>query len=141
MATTETEKSLVDFEKSLAELKNAGPNFDPDNNPFLRDIKNSISQMQEKMQQTYTGLQDQKIIGKSHDESIKITMSATYHFEDIDFDEKALRGGVKEFKWRIREAWQNAIKQIQEQTQKETMKLLQSMQLPDDIRNMTGSEE
>ena len=106
-------------------------------NRLLADIKNSIMDMQQQMQATYSNLADIKLTGESHDKSVKITMTATYGFEDIEFDEKALQGGVKEFKWRIREAWKNLSEEIQKTTQSKTVELLQSMQIPEDIRNIT----
>ena len=64
-------------------------------------------------------------------------MTATYGFVDIDFNEKALQGGVKEFKTRIREAWESVVKKIQEATQAKTMELLQQMQIPEEIKNLS----
>ncbi len=40
-------------------------------------------------------------------------MTETYNFENIEFNERALQGRVKEFKWRIREAWKNLSEAIQ----------------------------
>lgn len=107
---------------------------------LLNEIKNSIAGMQEQMQSTYANLSDIKIIGESHDKTVKITMTATYGFEDIEFGEDALRGGVKEFKWRIREAWKNLSEEIQKTTQNKTVELLQSMQIPDDIKQLSAEE-
>lgn len=114
--------------------------FQPDDSRLLADIKNSIVDMQQQMQSTYSNLADIKISGESHDKTVKITMSATYDFEDIEFDERALQGGVKEFKWRIREAWKNLSEEIQKTTQSKTVELLQKMQIPEDIKNITGDE-
>ena len=108
---------------------------------LLADIKNSIVDMQQQMQSTYSNLADIKLTGESHDKSVKITMTATYAFEDIEFDERALQGGVKEFKWRIREAWKNLSEEIQKTTQNKTVELLQSMQIPDDIKNISMEEQ
>src|SRR5690606_13877506 len=110
-------------------------------NRLLSEIKNSIMDMKQQMQATYSNLADLKISGESHDKTVKITMTATYGFEDIEFDERALQGGVKEFKWRIREAWKNFSEAIQKTTQSKTVELLQSMNIPDDIRNITMEEE
>ena len=109
-------------------------------NALLDQIKSSIMEMQTQMQSTYTNLSDLKLTGKSHDETVTITMTATYEFVDIDFDEKALQGGMKEFKWRIREAWKNLTETIQKTTQSKTVELLQGMQIPDDIRNLSMDE-
>lgn len=109
-------------------------------NKLLDEIKSSIMEMQAQMQSTYTGLADEVITGESHDKTVRIMMTATYGFEDIEFDEKALVGGVKEFKWRIREAWKDLAEKIQKTTQSKTMELLQSMQIPDEIKNISSKE-
>ena len=106
------------------------------NDDLLSDIKNSILNMQAQMQNTYSNLADIKLSGESHDKTVKITMSATYAFEDIEFDERALIGGIKEFKWRVREAWKNLSDEIQKTTQNKTLELLQGMDIPNDIKNM-----
>lgn len=108
---------------------------------LLNEIKSSIMDMQSQMQSTYTNLSDIKLVGESSDKTVKITMTATYQFEDIEFDERALQGGVKEFKWRIREAWKNLSEEIQKTTQEKTVELLQGMNIPDDIRNISMEEE
>lgn len=108
-----------------------------DENQLLSEIQNSIMDMQSNMQSTYQNLADIKVTGESSDKTVKITMTATYTFVDIDFNEKALAGGVKEFKLRIREAWENVVKKIQETTQSKTIELLQQMQIPDEIRNLS----
>ncbi|MDF1759804.1 MAG: YbaB/EbfC family nucleoid-associated protein [Coxiellaceae bacterium] len=113
---------------------------DQDEN-LLSEIKSSITDMQSQMQSTYSNLADIKLSGESSDGTVKITMTATYTFEDIEFDERALQGGVKEFKWRIREAWKNLSDKIQETTQAKTVELLQGMNIPDDIRNLSVDEE
>jgi DNA-binding protein YbaB len=106
-------------------------------NKLLSDIQNSILDMQTSMQSTYQNLADIKVTGESSDKTVIITMTATYGFVDIDFNDKALVGGVKEFKLRIREAWDNVVKKIQEATQAKTMELLQKMQIPDEIKNLS----
>lgn len=113
----------------------------PEENDLLNEIKSSISSMQSQMQNTYSNLSDLQLIGESHDKTVRIIMSATYNFEDIEFDERALSGGIKEFKWRVREAWKNLSENIQKTTQSKTMELLQSMQIPDEIKNLSGQQE
>jgi DNA-binding protein YbaB len=108
---------------------------------LLGEIKTSIVDMQSQMQDTYQNLADIKVTGESSDGTVRISMTATYTFEDIEFDERALQGGVKEFKWRIREAWKNLSEKIQETTQAKTIELLQGMNIPDDIRNLSVDEE
>lgn len=106
-------------------------------NKLLSDIQNSIMDMQNQMQSTYKNLADITVKGKSSDGTVELTMTATYGFVDIEFNEKALQGGVKEFKLRIREAWENVVKKIQEATQAKTMELLQQMQIPEEIKNLS----
>ncbi|WP_425319530.1 YbaB/EbfC family nucleoid-associated protein [Candidatus Coxiella mudrowiae] len=93
--------------------------------------------MQQQMQSTYSNLADMKLVGESHNKTVRITMTATYNFEDIEFDERALQGGVKEFKWHIREAWKNLSEAIQKTTQSKTIKPLQNMHIPDHISNIS----
>ena len=104
---------------------------------LLDNIRSSIIEMQAQMQSTYTNLSDLKVTGESLDKTVRITMTATYSFEDIDFDERALAGGIREFKWRVREAWNDLSKKIQETTQAKTMELLQGMQIPDEIKSIS----
>ncbi len=111
-----------------------------DEKKLLDDIKSSIMDMQNQMQSTYSNLADIKVFGESHDKTVRITMTATYLFEDIEFDERALSGGVREFKWRVREAWKDLAEKIQQTTQAKTMELLQSMQIPDEIRNISADQ-
>jgi len=106
-------------------------------NKLLSDIQSSIMDMQNQMQSTYKNLADIIVNGESADKTVKIIMTATYAFVDIEFTDKALQGGVKEFKLRIREAWENVVKKIQEATQSKTMELLQQMQIPDEIKNLS----
>ncbi|OGT45664.1 MAG: hypothetical protein A3E82_09240 [Gammaproteobacteria bacterium RIFCSPHIGHO2_12_FULL_38_11] len=106
-------------------------------NKLLSDIQTSIMDMQNQMQSTYKNLADITVSGESADKTVKIIMTATYAFVDIEFTDKALQGGVKEFKLRIREAWENVVKKIQEATQSKTMELLQQMQIPDEIKNLS----
>ncbi len=112
-----------------------------EDNKLLDDIKSSIMDMQTQMQDTYNVLSDIKVSGSSNDGTVTISMFANYSFNDIEFDEKALQGGIKEFKWRIREAWKAATEAVQEATQEKTVELLQGMQIPDDIKNITLEEE
>lgn len=109
----------------------------PTSTDLLDEIKSSIAEMQQHMQKTYSNLSDLKLSGESSDKTIKIVMSATYQFEDIEFDERAFQGGIKEFKWRLREAWKALSENIQKTTQEKTIELLQGMQIPQDIRNLS----
>ncbi len=104
---------------------------------LLSDIKTSILDMQNQMQSTYQNLADIKVSGKSIDGTVEVIMTATYGFVDMRFTKEALQGGVEEFKKRVREAWENVVKKIQEATQAKTMELLQQMQIPDEIKNLS----
>lgn len=108
---------------------------------LLDDIKDSILNMQSQMQTTYQALSNVQVSGESVDKTVKITLTGTYAFHDIEFNEKALQGGVKEFKQRIREAWQAAVDQVQQATQNKTMELLQNMQIPDEIKNLSIEQQ
>lgn len=111
------------------------------NNDLLDEIKNSIAEMQQHMQKTYTNLSDLKLSGESNDKTVKIIMTATYQFEDIEFDERAFQGGIKEFKWRLREAWKALAENIQKTTQEKTVELLKGMQIPEDIRKISMDDQ
>ena len=106
-------------------------------NKLINDIQSSIMGMQNQMQSTYKNLADIKVSGKSVDNSIEVVMTATYGFVDVKLTKEALAGGVKEFTTRLGEALGDVVKKIQETTQAETMKLLQGMQIPDEIKNMS----
>lgn len=120
------------------------PQFGGDN--LLDDIKKSIMEMQSQMQQTYTNLGETRISGFSHDRTIEIIMTATYQFVDININPKAFANAEgkfsqKEFTWRLREAWTDLTKRIQETTQQKTVELLQGMHIPEDIRNLNLEAE
>lgn len=104
---------------------------------LLEDIQNSIVNMQSQMQNTYQNLSTVIVQGESADKTVRITMTATYAFQDIEFNEKALQGGINAFKTRIREAWEDVVKKVQEATQAKTLELLQQMQIPEEIRNIS----
>lgn len=108
---------------------------------LLNEIKDSIFNMQSQMQDTYESLSKITVSGESHDKTVKITLTGTYAFQDIDFSERALQGGVKEFKARIKEAWANAVEQVQQATQNKTIELLQQMQIPEEIKNISMEEQ
>ena len=107
---------------------------------LLGDIKSSITQMQEQMQDTYQKLTNTRLTGQSNDGHVKLTMTATYSFEDIEMSDNALDGGTSELKWRIREAFRDLLKKIQDRTQEQTMNLLQGMDIPDEIRQLSSEE-
>ena len=105
------------------------------------ELKNSMMQMQAEMQKAYSSLADEIITGESKDKTVTIKMTATYDFQDIDFKKDALQGGISEFRWRIREAWKDLSKKIQETTQSRTMELLQGVDIPDEIKKITDEKE
>lgn len=102
---------------------------------LLNEIRKSMMDMQQQMQSTYTGLENLEVSGEADGVTIKIT--CTYKFIDIDIQPKAMQGGLKEFKYRIREAWKRACDAVQKTTQSKTMELLQGMQIPEEIRSMS----
>ncbi len=108
---------------------------------LLQDIRSSMEGMQTQMQDTYQGLEGLEVSAKSLDETVIVKMSGTGKFVDIDFTENALQGGMKEFKWRLREAFKTATEEVQKVTQEKTMELLNGMQIPDEIKNLNVNEE
>ncbi len=117
-----------------------------EDNPLIHEIKNSILAMQQQMQETYSRLAQTKISGKSRDETIEIFMTAIYSFEDIKINPRAFadangKFSQKEFEWRLREAWKDLSEKIQKTTQNQTMELLQSMNIPEEIKNIPLDED
>ena len=84
-------------------------------NMLLDEIRQSMTDMQTQMQSTYTGLETIEASGES--DGVKVTITCTYKFVDIDIQPKAMQGGLKEFKYRIREAWKKACDEVQKTTQ------------------------
>ena len=118
----------------------AAPSMEDLGNPdeLLGDIKSSIEQMQSQMQDTYKQLNVTRLTGESNDGKVSLIMTATYVFEDIEFTDDAFADGPRELKWRIKEAFRDLMKKIQDRTQQQTMDLLQSMDIPDEIKNLGG---
>lgn len=117
-----------------------------DENSLLAEIKNSIVAMQQQMQDTYARLGETKVSGKSNDGYVEIIMTATYQFEDIKINPRAFGDAAgkfsqKEFEYRLREAWKDLSEKIQKTTQSKTVELLQSMNIPDDIKNISLEED
>lgn len=120
------------------------PNMDE--NTLLSEIKNSIMAMQQQMQDTYARLGETKVSGKSRDGYIEIIMTATYQFDDIVINPRALgdatgKYSMNDFKERIKEAWRDLSEKIQKTTQNKTVELLQKMNIPEDIKNIAIDEE
>src|SRR3990167_226610 len=65
-------------------------------NKLLSDIQTSIMDMQNQMQSTYKNLADITVSGESADKTVKIIMTATYAFVDIEFTEKTLSDALKQ---------------------------------------------
>lgn len=117
-----------------------------DENSLLTEIKNSIVAMQQQMQDTYAKLGETKVSGKSKDGLIEIIMTATYQFEDIKIQPRAFADAAgkfsqKEFEYRLKEAWKDLSERIQKTTQNKTVELLQSMNIPEDIKNISLEDE
>lgn len=118
-----------------------------DENSLLSEIKNSITAMQQQMQQTYARLGETEVEGTSRDGLVKVTMTATYKFKGLKivdrkaFADSAGKFNEKEFEKRLSEALDNLSEQIQKTTQEKTLELLQGMNIPDDIRNISMDDE
>lgn len=109
-----------------------------DANSNIEQLKENLGAMQEQMKTTYGALAETMITGRSDDELVSIEMSATYKLGEPGwlFDERALKGGLQAFKQRLSEAWEDLNQNIQSTTQKQTMQLLQSMPMPEGIKDM-----
>src|SRR3990167_9826650 len=103
---------------------------------LLNDIKGSIMQMQDHMKTAYEKLSQEIVTGSSPDGSVKIMLTATNEFKDIEISKDAVQGGFVEFKERVKAAFQDVTKRLQETTQAKTLELLQGMPVPEDIRNL-----
>ena len=117
---------------------------EPSEKDLLNQIKGSISGMQDNMKDTYEKLSGEEVIGKSNEKPeplVKVIVKANYEFVDLRFDKEALQGGVNEFKHRIKIAWADAIKQVQEITQARTMELLKGMNIPTDLQGLTDQNQ
>ena len=109
----------------------------PKDEGLLKDIQSSIMNMQSEMQSAYQKLSEANIEDTCKNESIKIILTATYQLVDLKIEQKAFQGGIKEFIWRMREAWKTVLEAVQKTTQMKTMELLQGMSIPDEIKNMS----
>lgn len=117
-----------------------------DENSLLSEIKNSIMAMQQQMQDTYARLGETKVSGKSRDGLVEIVMTATYQFDDILINPRALgdangKYSLNDFKERIKDAWRDLSEKIQKTTQSKTVELLQKMNIPEDIKNIAIDED
>ena len=108
-----------------------------ESNELLSGIQSSVKDMQEQMERTYARLEKQMITGTSQDGTVEIDITATYSFGGIRFDKEALNGGIDAFKTRIEEAWTIACTKVQETTQSQTVELLQSMDLPKELQEIS----
>ena len=122
-------------------LPTTGPAGNPNDEALLSNIRSSISDLQSQMQETYAKLNEEMSFGESTDKTVKVTASATYQFHDIIFGEQAFEGGVVAFKTRCLEALNNLTKTIQRTTQEKTMELLQGMNIPDEIKNLSLGQD
>jgi len=116
-------------------------NLTPNEDNILEELKKSMGDMQSSLEGAYKQMEEKELQGKSHDGTVTITMTATYKFVDIDFDERALKGGVKEFKWRIREAWKNLTETITSTTQEQVMDMFKDIPIPESLQDLTGQDD
>ncbi len=125
--------------QAMEEFKNSMPTQAGSNNPLeninMEEFENNMKKMQADMEEAYRKLSDMQLSGASDDQTLKVVLSATYELIDIQFDEKALQGGMQEFQARIRQAWNTALKQVQQTTQSQTMELFKDM-VPEEVRQM-----
>ncbi len=103
---------------------------------MLDEFKQGMADMQSSLEQAYSDMDSKEINGFSNDKTVEIIMTATYKFVDINFDERALKGGVKEFKWRIREAFKSLTENIQNTTQEQVMDMFKDVQIPDGLKEL-----
>ena len=124
MADMNSDTMMADFMKSIegnptadnAKAVAPAPVMNPQNaitspqdeEKLLGEIKNSISDMQNRMQDAYKSLQTRHATGHSKDKRVKAEFTATYDFVGLDFATDALEGGVDEFKQRVNEALKEA---------------------------------
>jgi len=116
----------------------------PSEQDLINQIKNSISGMQDQMKNTYQQLSSEDVVGKSGETPeafVQIVLKANYEFVDILFDKNALQGGVGEFKFRIKTAFNDAIQQVQKITQEKTMQLLQGMNVPPNLQDSLNKKD
>ena len=116
----------------------------PPEKQLIDQIKNSIAGMQDQMKNTYQQLSSSDVVGKSAETPspfVQIILKANYEFVDIQFEKNALEGGVGEFKFRIKTAFNDAIKQIKKITQEKTMQLLQGMNMPPHLQQSLGKND
>ena len=107
----------------------------PENMPDLeqlQEFQKSLEKMQSQMQGLQGSLENVRICGKSVDGTVRIYVNGTGSFEDIEMDEAALKGGFKEFKWRMRQAMKDVSRQVRERTQQSVMDITKDMNLPTD---------
>ncbi len=113
--------------------------INPEEQNMLEELKKSMGDMQTNLESAYKEMEEKELQGKSHDGTVTILMTATYKFVDIQFDERALKGGVKEFKWRIREAWKNLTETITSTTQEQVMDMFKDIQVPESLQDLAGT--
>lgn len=108
---------------------------------LLDEIKASIMGMQEQMQSTYTNLESTVLTGKSDDGSVILEVTATWQLKGFNFTRDSFADGRQGFIDRFFQAWADLNKKVGEATQSKTIELLQSMQIPEEIRNISNPAE
>jgi DNA-binding protein YbaB len=103
----------------------------PSQDELMKSLQEGVAEVQGKMQDIHGELDQTLLVGRSNDETVTVTMSATYAFKNIEIKEDALKGGLKKFEERLREAFENVTDDIRRRTQEQTMKLFENMPIPD----------
>ncbi len=103
----------------------------PSQEELMKSLQEGVAEVQGKMQDIHGELDQTLLVGRSNDETVTVTMSATYAFKNIEIKEDALKGGLKKFEERLREAFENVTDDIRRRTQEQTMKLFENMPIPD----------
>ena len=93
------------------------------------ELQESVSGIQHKIQDTYSDLEKMEAVGSF--EGVKIVLTGVYHLVDIDLQQKAMSGGLKEFKHRLLTAWKMACDKVRSIAQDKTMSLINEMPMPE----------
>lgn len=103
---------------------------------ILDKMQASFGDMQQHMKQTFDKLSSTQLEGFSEDRTVKVIMTATYEYVDMELTEKALFGGLDKLKQRIAEAMRDVTQRVKDATQSQTASLLENVELPEELRNL-----
>ena len=103
---------------------------------ILDKMQASFGDMQQHMKQTFDKLSSAQLEGFSEDRTVKVIMTATYEYVDMELTEKALFGGLDKLKQRIAEAMRDVTQRVKDATQSQTASLLENVELPEELRNL-----